>query len=94
MKIVKVNEEIFREYDIRGIYEKDLDIDVAYTIGRSFGSYIKENGDNEVIVGNDNRESGAVLSNGIIKGLLGSGVKVINLGLVTTPMYYYAKKKN
>ena len=94
MKIVKVNEEIFREYDIRGIYGTDLDIDVAYTIGRSFGSYVIENGSNEVIVGNDNRESGAVLSNGIIKGLLSSGVKVINLGLVTTPMYYYAKKKN
>ena len=91
MKIVKVNEEIFREYDIRGIYGTDLDIDVAYTIGRSFGSYVIENGSNEVIVGNDNRESGAVLSNGIIKGLLSSGVKVINLGLVTTPMYYYAK---
>ena len=94
MKIVKVNEEIFREYDIRGIYEKDLDIDVAYTIGRSFGSFIQKNGDNEVLVGNDNRESGSVLSNGIIKGLLESGAKVINLGLVTTPMYYYAKKKN
>lgn len=94
MKIVKVNEEIFREYDIRGIYGTDLDIDVAYTIGRSFASYIKEQGNDEVIVGNDNRESGTILSNGLIKGLLEGGVKVINLGLVTTPMYYYAKKKN
>ena len=94
MKLVNVNSEIFREYDIRGIYGKDLDIDVAYTIGRSFGSYIKQFDSNEVIVGNDNRESGNVLSNGLIKGLLESGVNVINLGLVTTPMYYYAKKKN
>lgn len=93
MKIVKINNEIFREYDIRGIYGKDLNIDVAYTLGRSFGSYIQKNGAKEVIVGNDNRESGPVLSNGLIKGLIESGAHVINLGLVTTPMYYYAKKK-
>ncbi len=93
MKIVKINDEIFREYDIRGIYGKDLNIDVAYTLGKGFGSYIQRNGDNEVIIGNDNRESGPVLSNGLIKGLMESGVHIINLGLVTTPMYYYAKKK-
>lgn len=93
MKIVKINEKIFREYDVRGIYGEDLNIDVAYTFGKSFGSYIQKNGNKEVIVGNDNRESGPVLSNGLIKGLLDSGVHVINLGLVTTPMYYYAKKK-
>lgn len=93
MNLVKINENIFREYDIRGIYGEDLDINVAYTIGRSFGSYIQKMGTKEVIVGNDNRESGPILSNGLIKGLLESGANVINLGLVTTPMYYYAKKK-
>ena len=94
MKIVNINKEIFREYDIRGIYKKDLDEDVAYTIGISFGSYVKLNGNNIVIVGHDNRESGPELSNGLITGLRTSGVDVIDLGLVTTPMYYYAKKKN
>lgn len=94
MEIVKINDEIFREYDIRGIYGTDLNEDVAYTLGKSFGTYIQLNGDNEVIVGNDNRLSGPELSNGLIKGLLETGVNVINLGLVTTPMYYYAKKKN
>lgn len=94
MKIVKINDEIFREYDIRGIYGTDLNEDVAYTLGKSFGSYIQLNGDDTVIVGNDNRESGPELSNGLITGLLETGVNVINLGLVTTPMYYYAKKKN
>ena len=94
MKIVKINDEIFREYDIRGIYGTDLNEDVAYTLGKSFGTYIQLNGDNEVIVGNDNRLSGPELSNGLITGLLETGVNVINLGLVTTPMYYYAKKKN
>ena len=94
MEIVKINDEIFREYDIRGIYKTDLDENVAYTLGKSFGSYIQKDGNNVVIVGNDNRESGPELSNGLITGLLESGVNVINLGLVTTPMYYYAKKKN
>ena len=91
MKIVKVNESIFREYDIRGIYEKDIDVDVSYTIGRSFGSYIDEK---VVIVGHDNRSSSPIISDNLINGLIESGVKVIDLGLVTTPMYYFAKKKN
>lgn len=94
MEIVKVNENIFREYDIRGIYGDDLDASVAYTIGRSFGSYIQHMGQKEVLVGNDNRESSPLLSNSLIKGLIESGVHVIYLGLVTTPMYYYAKKTN
>ena len=94
MEIVKINDEIFREYDIRGIYGTDLNIDVAYTLGKSFGSYVQKDGNRVVIVGNDNRESGNILSEGLITGLLESGVDVINLGLVTTPMYYYAKKKN
>ena len=95
MELVKINDEIFREYDIRGIYGEDLNINVAYTIGRGFGSYVQEVfNNNTVIIGNDARESSPMLSNGLIKGLLETGVKVINLGLVTTPMYYYAKKTN
>jgi len=93
MKLVKINKEIFREYDIRGIYGTDLNEDVAYTLGKSFGTYIQINGDMDVIVGHDNRESGPELSNGLITGLLETGVNIIDLGLVTTPMYYYAKKK-
>ena len=93
MNIVKIKNTIFREYDVRGIYGEELDTDVAYTFGRSFGSYVQLSGEKEVLVGNDNRESGPYLSNGIIKGLIDSGVNVINLGLVTTPMYYYARKK-
>ena len=91
MEIVKVNKQIFREYDIRGIYGTDIDINVAYTMGRSFGSYIKNK---TVIVGYDNRVSSPVICDSLVKGLIESGADVISLGLVTTPMYYYAKKKN
>lgn len=94
MNLKKINETIFREYDVRGIYGEDLDIDVAYTFGRSFATYIQDMGNNTVIVGHDNRESSPELSEGLIKGLMESGANVIDLGLVTTPMYYFAKLKN
>ena len=85
-----INDKIFREYDIRGIYGVDLDFDKAYMIGKSFGTYIDEK---KVIVGHDNRLSSPELNEGLIKGLLETGINVIDLGLVTTAMYYYAKKK-
>lgn len=85
-----INDKIFREYDIRGIYGVDLDFNKAYMIGKSFGTYIDEK---KVIVGHDNRLSSPELNEGLIKGLLETGINVIDLGLVTTPMYYYAKKK-
>ncbi len=90
----KINQSIFREYDLRGIYGKDIDEDVSYTIGRSFGSYIKKIGEVKTIVGHDNRKSGEEIINALIKGITDSGVDVINLNLVTTPMYYYARIKN
>ena len=94
MNLTKIKETIFREYDIRGIWEEDLTADVAYTFGRSFASYIARNDEFEVIVGHDNRISSPILHDALITGLIESGAKVIDLGLVTTPMYYYAKKKN
>lgn len=94
MNIVDIKQSIFREYDLRGIYGTDIDESVAYTLGRSFATYIKKNGNNDVIIGYDNRESSPVLASALIKGLTESGANVINLGLVTTPMYYFAKKYN
>ncbi len=94
MKIVNnINKELFREYDLRGIFGKDINEDVSYTIGRSFGTYIKKMGEEKTIIGHDNRESGADITNALIKGILDSGINVINLGLVTTPMYYYGRIK-
>ena len=91
MKITyNINKDIFREYDIRGIYPKDLTEDVSYTIGRGFASYILENGYDTCVVGHDNRLSSDLLYNSLIKGLTDSGVNVVSLGLCTTPMYYYA----
>ena len=93
MKLTKeINKEIFREYDIRGKYPSDLNEDVAYTFGKSYGSYIRKFNSNKVLVGHDNRISGPVLHKAVIQGIVDSGIDVIDLGLVTTPMYYFARK--
>ena len=88
----EIKPHIFREYDIRAIAEEELTNDVCYTIGRSFGSYVLEKQNTKVLVGHDNRMSSPRISACIIQGLLESGVDVIDLGLITTPMMYFAKK--
>lgn len=92
MKITKkINASIFREYDIRGIYKTDIDEDVSYTIGRAFGSYVKELGEDKVILGHDNRESYHEIYPALMQGILDSGTNVLSLDLVTTPMHNFAK---
>lgn len=85
-----INKNIFRGYDIRGIYPKEIDEDTAYTIGLGFGSYIHKLGKKTCIVGHDNRLSSPILYNALIQGILSTGIDIISLGLCTTPMYYYA----
>lgn len=87
-----ISPNIFRGYDIRGVYGDDLTDDVAYTIGLSFGSYIQERGYKKCLVGHDNRESSEPLSKALIQGITQTGVDIVYLGLCTTPMYYYAQK--
>ena len=88
----EINPHIFREYDIRAIAEEELSNDVCYTIGRSFGSFVKEKQNEKVLVGHDNRMSSPRISACIIQGLLESGIDVIDLGLITTPIMYFAKR--
>lgn len=88
-----INQTIFRAYDIRGIYNEQITNETAYILGKSFGSYVKMRGKSEVLVGYDNRLSSPILAENLIKGLLESGVDVTNLGLVTTPMYYFARQQ-
>ena len=68
MKLVKdVNPYIFRGYDIRGVYPSEINEDVAYTIGRSYGSYIREHGKEKCVIGHDNRLSSDSLTEALIK---------------------------
>lgn len=92
MKVTKeINPYIFRGYDVRGVYPSDLNEDVAYTFGKAFGSYIQDLGQKDCVVGHDNRFSSPELVEALIKGITSTGVHVVMLGLVTTPMYYYAQ---
>lgn len=85
-----INANIFRGYDIRGVYPSELDEDSAYTIGLGFGSYIKKIGMQKCIVGHDNRLSSEALYAALITGIRETGIDVVSIGLCTTPMYYYA----
>ena len=88
--MMELNKDIFREYDIRGVYPTDIDKNTAYLIGRAFASNLKRMGKDKTLVGYDNRYSSPELEQYLIKGITESGVDVVRLGLVTTPMYYYA----
>ena len=92
MKVIRnINKNIFREYDIRGVYPTDIDEDVSYTIGKAYGTYIKKLGENMCLVGHDNRLSSNTINHALTEGILSTGVDVIDLGLITTPMLYYAR---
>jgi phosphomannomutase/phosphoglucomutase len=88
-----INPQIYRGYDIRAIYGVDLDESVAYTIGLGFGSYIQDKGYKKCVIGHDNRKTGVSLTDALIKGITETGVDVVFIGLVTTPMYYFAQKE-
>ncbi len=81
---------IFRGYDVRGVYPTELDEDTAYSFGLGFGSYIKRLGKTDCVVGHDNRLSSDELFNALIEGITSTGINVTSIGLCTTPMYYYA----
>lgn len=90
---MKLNKLMFREYDIRGIWKKDIDEEISYHIGRAFATKLLSFKKNKMIVGYDNRLSSKIIENNLIRGLTDGGVDVVRLGLVTTPMYYYAWDK-
>lgn len=89
--ISDINPNIFRGYDIRGIYSEDLTEDVAYTIGKAYGSVVIKNGYKKCIIGHDNRTSSPSLCDALMAGIIDSGLDIVFIGLVTTPMYYFAQ---
>jgi phosphomannomutase len=81
---------IFKAYDIRGIVPSSLNEAVAEGLGRAFGTIARQEGESTVAVGRDGRLSGPALSAALIRGLVASGVEVIDVGMVTTPILYFA----
>ena len=86
-----VSSGIFRQYDIRGVVGHDLTVEAAEGIGRAYAALLAERGiGGTVAVGRDNRPSGAALQDALVRGLTGSGVSVIDIGLVPTPLLYWS----
>ncbi len=86
---MQVNASSFKAYDIRGIVGKTIDEAFAEHLGRAFGTEAVKAGDSAVAVGRDGRLSGPGLVKALIKGLASTGLDVVDLGAVTTPMLYY-----
>ncbi len=86
-----INPYIFRGYDIRGVYNDDLTEEVATLVGKGYGTFIQKNGENTVVVGMDNRESSPMLKEALINGIISTGANVLDIGLVTTPIYYFSR---
>lgn len=90
---MKLDETILRKWDIRGIYPDQINEDVAKRIGSAYACFLKEKNANTCIVGRDNRIGGDKLARSLIKSLSESGINVIYLDMVTTPMLNFACHK-
>ena len=87
---VQVAPGIFRAYDIRGVVGRELTPQVAAWIGQAIGSVMAEQGLTDIVVGRDGRLSGPELAGGLIEGLRKAGRNVIDVGMVPTPVVYFA----
>jgi len=86
---VELKPEIFREYDIRGIVDKDLNPEKVELLGKGIGTYFRQRGKTEVVLGKDCRLSSQPYSEALIKGLHSTGCQVIDLGVIPTPLLYF-----
>ena len=89
-----MNKNIFREYDIRGVYPIDLNEDVYFEIGNAIASKCNQLSINSIVLGRDGRLSGKSLMNALENSLINNGINVENIGIVTSPLLYYAAKKH
>ena len=89
-----MNKNIFREYDIRGVYPIDLNEDVYFEIGNAIASKCNQLNIDSIVLGRDGRLSGKSLMNALENSLIDNGINVENIGIVTSPLLYYAAKKH
>ena len=85
-----ISSSIFKAYDIRGIVEKELTPEVVKLIGMAIGSESIAQGERGIVVGRDGRLTGPMLSESLISGLIESGCHVVDIGMVPTPLVYFA----
>ena len=85
-----LNPEIFREYDVRGLVDRDLNEAVVYELGLAIGTYAAQKGVKTMTVGRDCRLSSESYANAVMKGIGETGVHIIDIGLCATPMLYFS----
>ena len=86
-----ISQQIFRQYDIRGVVGQDFTPRVAHAVGRAFAAYLAQRGvRGPIAVGRDNRPSGGALRDSLVRALTESGVDVIDVGVVPTPLLYWS----
>src|SRR5881296_2405070 len=85
-----LNPHVFRAYDVRGLVGSDINPDVFRQVGRAYATMIRRNGGRQIAVGQDNRLSSNGLKAGFVEGVRAAGVGVVDIGLVTTPILYFA----
>ena len=90
---MKVNSEIFRAYDIRGIVDEALTEEGIFKIGKAIGTYILSEGRSSILTARDGRISGPRLLNQFQKGVMSSGCNVVDIGMVPTPLLYFSTFK-
>ncbi len=86
---MQIHASVFKAYDIRGVVGQTIDETFAEHLGRAFGSVAVAAGERAVAVGRDGRVSGPALAAALIRGLMSTGLDVVDIGAVTTPMLYY-----
>lgn len=85
-----MNPEVFREYDVRGIVNRDLNPDVVYALGRAIGTYAVRHKVRQMTLGRDCRLSSEAYQGAVSRGIMAAGVDIIDIGLCATPMLYFS----
>ncbi|MBI2474755.1 MAG: phosphomannomutase [Candidatus Taylorbacteria bacterium] len=88
---MKVNPQIFRAYDLRGVADVDLNLEIVEHIGRAFGTYLKRHGHSTAVIGYDSRQSSESYSQALTKGLTSTGIDVTDIGLAMVGMFYWSQ---
>ncbi len=88
--VSRVSPILFREYDVRGVVDRELTDEVVHLLAKGLGAMVKRAGGSTVVVGRDCRLSGGRFAEAVTAGLTGTGVDVVDLGVVPTPLTYFA----
>ena len=87
---MRINPQIYREYDIRGVVDKDLTPEVVRRLSQGFGTYMVKLGRKDLVVGRDGRLSSPSYGKAVTEGLRSAGCNVVDIGVCPTPVYYFS----